>query len=282
MLKIADSHVHFWDPGHLNYSWLEEFPQINRPFLPQDLPVEGAGWRVAAVVFVQAGGAAEAAVQEVDWVASLAAADARIRGIVAFAPLEQGEAARPQLEALKQRPLVRGIRRLIQSEAPGFSLQPGFVQGVQMLAGLDLTCDLCIRHFQMQEVSGLVRQCPQVRFVLDHIGKPDIAKGRLDPWRQDIADLARLPNVRCKLSGLVTEADWQRWTPASLQPYLDHVLEAFGIERTLFGSDWPVVTLAASYAQWVETLIQATGSLSDGEREKLFYQNAVDFYRLAT
>jgi len=184
------------------------------------------------------------------------------------------------LEALSQRPLVKGVRRLIQSEPPGFSVQPDFVTGVQLLAEHNLACDLCIRHFQMRDVIQLVRQCPRVNFVLDHIGKPDIKRGLLDPWRQDIAELAALPNVTCKLSGLVTEADWQRWQAADLQPYVEHVLEVFGPDRVMYGSDSPVVTLAATYAQWAETLRAATRSLSGAEQEKLFWQNAARFYRI--
>jgi L-fuconolactonase len=281
MLNILDSHVHFWEPARLRYSWLDDLPSLNRAFLPDHVPTGGAGWSVAALIFVQADCAAEQALQEVDWVASLASDDPRIQGIVAFAPLEKGEGVRSTLEALRRQPLVKGVRRLIQSEPPGFSLQPDFVAGVQLLAEFDMTCDLCLRHFQMRDAIQLVRQCPRVNFVLDHIGKPDIKIGLLDPWQEDIAELAALPNVMCKLSGLVTEADWQNWTPADLRPYIDHVLAAFGADRVMFGSDSPVAYLAATYAQWLETLMAATESLSSADREKLFYRNAARFYRLA-
>ena len=201
---------------------------------------------------------------------------------MAFAPLEKGESVRPALIEQNQRPLVKGVRRLIESKPAGFSVQPDFVLGVQLLAEYDLSCDLCLRHFQLPEVTRLVRQCPRVSFVLDHIGKPDIKNGLLDPWRQDTAELASLPNVMCKLSGLVTQADWQHWTAADLQPYIDHVLEVFGPDRIMYGSDSPVAVLAATYPQWVETLMEATRSLSNPEQEKLFYRNAAKFYRLAS
>lgn len=281
MLKFVDSHVHFWEPSRLRYTWLDNLPTLNRPYLPDHVPANGANWSVEALVFVQADCAAEQGLLEADWVTSLVASDPRIRGIAAFAPLENGEDVRPVLEELKKRPLVKGVRRLIQSEPLGFSLQPDFVAGVQLLAEFDMTCDLCMRHFQMRDVIQLVRQCPRVNFVLDHIGKPDIKNGLLDPWRKDIAELAALPNVMCKLSGLVTEADWQHWKATNLQPYIDHALDVFGPDRVMFGSDWPVATLAATYPQWIETLMAATRSLSNTEREKLFYQNAAKFYRLA-
>jgi len=282
MLNIVDSHVHFWDPGRLRYVWLDDLPQLNRPYLPDHVPAQGMNWRVDVLVFVQADCAAEQGLLEADWVTSLAASDSRIQGIVAFAPLEKGEGVRPVLEELSKRPLVKGVRRLLQSEPLGFSVQPDFVVGVQLLAEYDLSCDLCIRHFQMPDVIQLVRQCPRVNFVLDHIGKPDIKNGLLDPWRKDMAELAALPNVVCKLSGLVTEADWQHWKAADLQPYVDHILEVFGPGRVMYGSDSPVATLAATYPQWVETLIGATQWQSNTERENLFYQNAAKFYRLAS
>jgi len=280
MLSLVDSHVHFWDPGRLRYDWLTGLPPLNRPYLPDHVPPGGADWTVEALVFVQADCAPEQGQLEVDWVTALAGADRRLRGIVAFAPLEQGAAVRPVLEALRQYPLVKGVRRLIQSEPLGFSLQPNFVSGVQLLAEYGLTCDLCLLPPQLRDVIGLVQQCPQVNFVLDHLGKPGIKQHLLDPWRQDLAELAALPNVVCKVSGLVTEADWQSWTAADLQPYLEHALSVFGPARLMFGSDSPVATLAAAYARWVETLLDATRSLSHAEQASLFGLNAARFYRL--
>ncbi|MDW8325155.1 MAG: amidohydrolase family protein [Anaerolineales bacterium] len=280
MLHVLDSHVHFWEPARLRYLWLDDLPTLNRAFLPEHLPVQGADWWVAGWVFVQADCAREQGLQETAWIASLARTKTRLKGIVAFAPLELGAAVRPWLVELKQQPLVKGVRRLIQSEPPGFSLQPGFVAGVQLLAEYGFTCDLCIRHFQMGEVIELVRRCPQVRFVLDHCGKPDIKNGALDPWRRDLAELATLPNVMCKLSGLVTEADWTRWQAVDLRPYVEHVLATFGVARVMFGSDWPVVTLAATYERWLETTIELTAALSEAERMQLYFLNALHFYGL--
>jgi L-fuconolactonase len=129
-------------------------------------------------------------------------------------------------------------------------------------------------------VIELVRRCPRARFVLDHCGKPDIKNGALDAWRRDLASPAALPNVMCKLSGLVTEADWQHWRPADLRPFIENVLATFGVERVMFGSDWPVMTLAATYSQWIETVVEAAVSLSEAERAQLFFHNGATFYDL--
>ena len=280
MLNIVDTHVHFWDPAHLRYDWLAGQPQINRPYLPGDLPRQGNGWQLSQLVFVQADCAPDQGQTEVEWVTALAAEHPVIRGIVAFAALEDGESVRPQLAWLKGQPLVKGVRRLLQAEGPGFTVQPGLVRGVALLAEYGLSFDLCVRRDQLREAIELVRQCPAVAFVLDHIANPDIKAGELDPWRGDLSDLAALPNVSCKVSGMVTRADNEHWQPADLRPYLEHVLAAFGPERVMFGSDWPVATLASRYERWVETLMAATAGLPPASRRQLFSDNARAFYRL--
>ena len=280
MLNLIDSHVHFWDPANLRYDWLAGSPAIQHAFLPEQLPRQGPGWQLAGLVFVQADCAAEQGQAEVEWVAGLAAQHPVIRGIVAFAPLERGEGARPQLEWLGSQPLVKGVRRLLQAEPAGFAVRPDLVHGVSLLAEYGLSFDLCVRNDQLAEVLELVRQCPSVAFILDHIGNPDIEAGRHEPWRYDLAALAALPNLRCKVSGVVTRADHQHWTPAELRPYIQYVLETFGPERVIYGSDWPVMTLAARYEQWVAALQEAAGSLSAADKQKLFHDNARAFYRL--
>ncbi len=178
-------------------------------------------------------------------------------------------------------PRVKGVRRLIQSEAdPGFCLQPEFIKGVQGLAAYGLSFDICISHAQLANAIEMVRRCPGVTCVLDHIAKPDIRNGLMQPWKRQMREMADLPNVHCKLSGMVTEADHAHWTGADLQPYIDHVLDCFGLDRVLFGGDWPVVTLASTYTRWVETAGQALAGCSEGERKKLFCDNAKRVYRL--
>ena len=280
MLELIDSHVHFWDPAYLRYDWLAGAPAISGVYLPAQLPRHGPDWRLAGLVFVQADCAAEQGQAEVEWVAALAAHDPAIQGIVAFAPLEHGEAARPRVDWLGRQPLVKGVRRLLQAEAPGFAVQPDFVRGVALLADYGLSFDIGARSDQLGEALALARQCPDVTFVLDHIGNPDIQAGRREPWQADVAALAALPNVRCKVSGVITRADHQRWQPAELRPYLDFVLDTFGPERVLYGSDWPVLTLAAHYEQWVDVLQAAVSARPAAEQQKLFSENARAVYRL--
>lgn len=277
-----DTHVHFWDPARLRYTWLDSVPAINRAFTPTDIVAASAGLDLAKIVFVQADAVPEQALEEVEWISELAQSEPRIAGIVADARLERGDAARPQLEALRQCPLVKGVRRLIQSEPLGFSLQPNFVRGVQILAGFGFSFDICIYHPQMRDVIQLVAQCPNVSFVLDHIGKPDIRNAVIEPWAAQIAELAEFPNVHCKLSGMVTEADHNHWTTRDLRPYAEHVLEVFGPDRIMFGSDWPVATLASTYRDWFETVRAFIGELTEDEQKNILYNNAARFYRLGT
>jgi L-fuconolactonase len=207
-------------------------------------------------------------------------AEPRIAGIVADARLEWGEAVRPQLEGLKHYPLVKGIRRLIQGEGLDFATQPNFVRGVQIVAEFGFSFDICIFHPQAADAVTLVAQCPDVAFVLDHIGKPDIRNGVMEPWAARISELAAFPNVHCKLSGMVTEADPETWTPDDLRPYAEHVLDSFGADRVMFGSDWPVATLASSYRRWFETALSFIDELSADEQSKILRENAIHFYKL--
>jgi L-fuconolactonase len=279
-MNIVDSHVHYWDPGRLKYGWLQNEPLLYRAYLTDHVPPRVGDWNVQGIVFVQADCAPEQGLDEVNFVTELAKQDQRIKGIVAFAPIEQPQSLQPYLISLQAQPLVRGVRRLIQDEPLGFALQPIFVAGIQALAAFDFTFDLCVKHWQLPDVVQLVRLCPQVQFVLDHIGKPDIKNNVLEPWRTHVAELAALPNVSCKLSGLVTEAHHADWQIYDLQPFIDHILATFGIDRVMFGSDAPVAYLASTYARWVETLAAATAVLSPADRQKMWHHNAASFYRL--
>jgi len=177
--------------------------------------------------------------------------------------------------------LVKGIRRIIQFEPdPDFCLRPEFIKGVQALPDYGLSFDICIAHVHMANTIKLVRQCPQVQFILDHIGKPDIKHRLLDTWKRELRELAGFPNMWCKMSGLVTEADHTHWQREDLRPYIDHVLESFGFERVMFGGDFPVVLQASPYARWVHTLESALTECTQNQLRGLFRDNAIAFYRL--
>jgi len=216
----------------------------------------------------------------VSWVGELAR-DHPILGVVAYAGLHHGTAARAELERLAAHPLVVGVRRLLQGEPESLLMSERLATGVGLLAELELTFDACVTHAQLPGVTGLAARCPDVTIVLDHLGKPDVAGGRLDPWRADLAALAGRPNVVCKLSGLTTEADHRTWTPAVLRPYLAHALECFGAERCLVGSDWPVATLATSYERWFDVVLEFLADVPAPEREAILSGNAARVYRLA-
>jgi L-fuconolactonase len=278
--RYIDTHVHFWDPERLRYDWLASVPAINRSFLPAHLLEAATDLYLEKIVFVQADTAPEQAMDEVAWISELAVDEPRIAGIVADARLERGEAVHPQLEGLRAFPLVKGVRRLIQSEPLGFAAGEDFIRGVQILAEYGFSFDICIYHPQLPDVLQLVAQSPDVSFVLDHVGKPDIKNGIMEPWASHISELAAFPNVHCKLSGMVTEADHGNWTPADLRPYAEHVLASFGPDRVMFGSDWPVATLASTYGRWFQTVISFIGGLSADEQRKILRENAVKFYRL--
>lgn len=275
---IVDSHIHFWNPNRLQYAWLTDVPAINKAFLPVDLAQQASEVNLEKIVFVQCDCAPEQSINEVEWVSSLAEEEPRIQAIVAFAPLEQGESVRDHLHTLAEFPLVKGVRRLIQSEGPGFCARPDFVSGVQLLPEFGFSFDICVVHHQLGDVLHLVAQCPDVSFVLDHIGKPGIKDGLLEPWQSQISKLAQFSNVSCKISGLVTEADLENWTTQDLQPYIDHVISVFGPDRIMYGGDWPVSLLATTYQGWIDTLNAATANLGRENRHKLFYQNARAFY----
>ncbi len=214
--------------------------------------------------------------------AALAEHDPRLQAIVAYAPLEDGRRVRAFLADLVQiSPLVRGVRRITQGEAdPAFCLRPDFISGVQQLADYGLSCDLCLNHTQLGPTIELVQHCPDVQFMLDHIAKPGIAAGLLEPWQAQLAELAALPNVMCKISGVVTEADQTNWTVEQIAPYVQHALSVFGPERVAFGSDWPVVLLAAEYQRWVATLEELTTHLDPAAQAQLWAPNAQRFYRI--
>ncbi len=279
---IVDAHVHLWRPDRFRMSWLDGDALLNRRYDLAEYHEHTAGVDIGAMVYLQVDVEPPFALLEAQWATERTTEDPRIQGIVPWAPIEYGELARAYLEALVAiGPLIKGVRRIVQSEPdPAFCLRLDFLRGVQILNEYGLSCEICIRHQQLASTIEMVRRCPDTSFILDHIGKPGIREHLLDPWREQIRELASYPNVSCKVSGLVTEAEPHRWTHADLEPYVSHVLESFGEDRVLFGGDWPVLLHSSSYLRWVETLDSLTAHLSPEARRKLWSDNARRFYRL--
>jgi L-fuconolactonase len=279
---IIDSHVHLWDLTRFRIPWLDDDAILNKPYGLAQYQEQTQGIAVEGIVFMEVDVAPSYRLLEAQWIAELAKKDPLIRGIVASAPLEDGEHVRSFLENLRAiGPRIKGVRRLLQGEPdPDFALKDDFVRGVQLLPEYGFSFDICIKHHQLPGIIKLVQRCPDTSFILDHIAKPDIKNHLFDPWRGQMQELAALPNVVCKVSGVVTEADHQNWTPDDLAPYILHVLDVFGTDRVVFGGDWPVVLQASSYARWIETLDALTSHLTPEERRKLWAENASRFYRL--
>ncbi len=279
---IIDSHLHIWDTRKLEYPWLAGIPALNRPFLIDDYRAATEGLDIEAMVFMQCEAVPDQGMHEAEWIAELARHDEpRIRAIVPWAPLENGEKCADFLQEIEKIDLVKGVRRLIQSEPdPEFCLEPDFIEGLRLLSEYDLSFDICISHVQLANSITMVKRCPEVQFIMDHIAKPDIKNGLREPWMQEIRELSLMDNVVCKISGMVTESDMDRWTADDLRPYVEHVIECFGCDRVMFGGDWPVCTLASSYKDWYDALAGIVSSYSAEEQRKLFHDNAARVYRI--
>jgi L-fuconolactonase len=273
MSRILDAHLHLWDPAERSHDWLEEQPALRRRFAPED--VDAGPHELVGAIFVQADCHEDEALDEVRWVQDVARP--LVRGIVAYAPVHLGRAVESQLAALVEEPLVVGVRRLLQSGSAEAIVDPQLTNGVQLLGESRLTFDLCVTHDQLPAVATLVEACPETVFVLDHLGKPPVAASLLDPWRDDLGRLAGFPNVACKLSGLATEARGP-WTSAQVRPYLEHALEVFGPQRCMIGSDWPLLTLAGTMAEWFDAVLDVVDWLPPDDLQAVLCGTAAAVY----
>jgi L-fuconolactonase len=279
-MRVVDAHVHFWDPALLRYPWLEQEPALRRQFLPADFgPLQTGG--LDAVVFVQADCVPEQSHQEVEWVEALARAEPRIIGIVAYVDMLAGAAQiASALDRLAECSRVVGVRHNIQWHPPGFAVDPEFVRGVRQVGARGLSFDLCITGSQVAETVALVEQCPEVRFVLDHCGKPAIRDDAFAAWAEPIERLAAAERVSCKLSGLLTEARADQRDATSLRRYADHVVSCFGPARMLYGSDWPVCSLGGGAELWRAITDELTATSSAADLQSFYADNALRLYGL--
>lgn len=278
---ITDTHVHLLDTSKFKYGWASGAPKLGRDWTIHDLEAAAKPYVIESMVFVEVDVDYPQHMDEAEWVQQLSLGDSRLKGCVASLPLEQGAKLEADLEKLSTFPVVRGIRRLIQNKSdPEFVLRPDFIAATRLLPKFNYSFDICIYHHQFGNVIEFVKRCPEVSFILDHIGKPGIRDGLMEPWKRHIREMSQLPNVMCKLSGVTTEADHDNWTREQLRPYIDHVVESFGFNRIMYGGDWPVAELAGKYTDWISVLDWATSGCTAEERRKLFRDNGIRAYRL--
>jgi len=279
---IIDSHVHLYDIEKLSYSWMSGVPQLAHTTRMPEFDQARGSVDVEQLVFVEVDVDPGFHLDEARFVAGLAEKDKKIGAIVAHAPIHKGKSVEADLVDLKTIPGVKGVRRLLQQEPdPTAILNPAFIDGVKLLKKYDLSFDICIKHYQLAYAIELIKRCPDVSFIFDHIGKPDIRNAIVEPWKSQMRELARLPNVVCKISGVVTEADHKSWTREQLRPYIEHTIDVFGFNRVMFGSDWTVATLALDYPTWVDILDEILTKASLDEKRKFWRETAISAYKLA-
>lgn len=273
---IIDSHQHFWHYDPIRDSWItDDMANIRRDFLPADLEPVLVENGVDGCVAVQAS-QSEA---ETLFLINMAHNYDIVKGVVGWVDL-QSDSLSERLTDLSQHESIKGYRHVAQGEPDDFLMRPALVEGIRQLAGFGLTYDILIYPTQLKAALHLVRAVPEVNFVIDHLAKPYIKKGDISRWSNFMTEIAKHPNVSCKLSGMVTEADWQNWSKKDFFPYLDVAFRIFGPDRLLFGSDWPVCLVAANYTQ-VKTLIEEyVDPWGEEVRSKVFGANAIAFYGL--
>ncbi|MFO7999801.1 MAG: amidohydrolase family protein [Marinilabilia sp.] len=275
---IIDTHQHFWHYNPEEFDWItDEMHRIQKNFLPEDLKATLKDTDVEGVVTVQA----RQSLEETDWLLQLASDHPFIKGIVGWVPLQDERISEIVDRYYNNHPLLKGVRHIIQGEPdPQFILNKDFNYGISQLKKYGLIYEILVLEHQLPNTIRFVDQHPHQTFVLDHIAKPKIRANEINEWGKNIKELARRENVSCKISGMVTEADFTNWTEEQLKPYFDVVLEAFGPSRLLFGSDWPVCLVATTYPDWLSLVMKWINKLTKSEQEQILGRNALALYHL--
>ena len=274
---VVDAHQHFWDITHFEYPWMgPEVAPIAKTFMPPDLAPTLAELGIDKTVLVQA----RSALEETTWFLELATEYDFIAGVVGWVDLLDPNLPRV-LDHLLGHPKFKGVRHQVHDEPDeAWMVRDDVLRGLRELAKRDIPYDLLLRPPHLKYVPRVVDRLPNLPLVVDHIAKPEIAEGTIDEWARDMERVAAIPHVYCKVSGMVTEADWESWTPADLRPYGEVVVEQFGYDRLMFGSDWPVCLLAGTYRQVWDAAHTTVGPLSDDAHAMVFGRNAATFYKL--
>lgn len=273
-----DAHQHYWKPSRDDYEWLTpELPILYRDFMPGDLAEQLQKHRINKTVVVQAAPTLE----ETEFLLSLCSHHDTLAGVVGWLDFE-ADNFQEMFLTLRENPYFIGIRLMLQDiDASAYVLRTRIIEHLIYLTKHDFPVDLLIKASQLPTIVNLLEQIPDLKAVIDHIGKPQIAKQQRGPWQELISEVATYPNVYCKLSGMVTEADFTNWNEADFNYYIYHVIQSFGMKRVMFGSDWPVCLLAASYSQVVDILLHnLPNTITNDEMDDIFGHNASRFYNL--
>jgi L-fuconolactonase len=278
MTERIDAHHHLWQYTPQEYAWIDEsMSRLRRDFLVADLETTLSSAGFAGAVAVQARQTRE----ETDWLLSLARSSRSILGVVGWAPIASPDFSKELDRLCQESHHLKGLRHIIQDEPDdAFILGSEFNRGIAAMRSSGLVYDILIFERHLPATIQFVDRHPKQAFVLDHVAKPRIRDQVLEPWKRNLCELAKRDNVYCKISGMVTEANWSTWSTEDLRPYVDVVLQAFSPRRLMVGSDWPVCLLACSYARWVETLRTLIGELSTTERERILGGTAIEVYQL--
>lgn len=274
---MIDSHQHFWQVGRFDYPWMtSDLGVLYRDYLPDELASILARNSVEKTVLVQASNS----LAESRWLLNLADQNSFVAGVVGWVDLMSPDVD-AQLRELTAHSKFKGVRHLVESEPQDdWLVQPAVLSGLKRLSTYGLSYDLLVHTRHLKHIPRVAESCPELALVIDHLAKPPIAKNEIDEWSEAFKPLASYPNIHCKLSGLVTEANWTSWQTDDLRPFVEFALESFGPERLMFGSDYPVCLLASSYDRVLASFQEILKSLDDAEREKIFSTNAARFYRL--
>lgn len=273
----VDAHHHLWRYSADEYGWIDEsMAMLRHDFTVSELRTETASAAIDCTIAVQA----RQTVEETRDLLEMARQNKLIGGVVGWLPIAEEATIEALLDELGQNPALVGLRHVVQAEPDGFLDREEFNRGMGSVGGHDLAYDLLILPHQLEETIRFVDRHPGQRFVLDHLAKPSIASGEMEPWRSGLGRLGERPNVWCKISGMATEAEWHSWDLSTLRPYLDTAVEVFGPRRLLAGSDWPVCLLACGYQRWWQVLRSYFSAFSLEEQGRVFGGNAIEAYRL--
>ncbi len=285
MLPVIDTHQHLWDLSQLRLAWLKKGDPLDASYTPKEYAEATAGLNVVKSVYMEVDVVPEDQQKEADYIVGLCESGKAPTCAAVIGGRPAGDGFAKSITPYKGHKYIKGVRQVlhVESTPPGYCLDPKFVKGVQLLGDLGLSFDLCIRPAELPDMAKLVDQCPGTRFILDHCGNPNrkFTREQWDRWRADMADVAKRKNVVCKISGFIVNGNEKgKWKVEDLAPAVDGTIAAFGIDRVMFGGDWPVVTLAATYKEWLTALRQIIANRPEADQRKILHDNAARVYGL--